>query len=260
MPSTASLRRRLAQEFDRETFTKRDGISWRKDGFPLMQSVLPAGKKGDATISHFTVSPKEASSFNFYNAFSGSGGLTRIEPGDYVRLHIGECKLDNLMMSDTPMERHTNWEVRRAARGQVLIAGLGIGMILHPILDPRRTREQDGGKYSGAPRLPAVEHVTVVELNQNVIDLVAPSLERYGDRLTIVQANIHDFDPGAQKYDSVYFDIWPHISGDNLPEIAKLHQRWKSRLNRTGDAKPWMSSWVVDYLRSERASEGRSRW
>jgi spermidine synthase len=91
------------------------------------------------------------------------------------------------MMSDTNMERRSNWQVKDNAHGRVLIAGLGIGMILHPILDPTRAIIS---RRAGEALQP-VEHVTVVELNQDVIDLVAPSLARYGDRVTIVKADIN---------------------------------------------------------------------
>lgn len=75
-----------------------------------------------------------------------------------------------------------------------------------------------------------------------------------------MEADAFAFDPGkSEKFDTVYFDIWRNISEDNLPEMALLHQRWKSRLNRAGEIKPWMSSWCVDQLRAERASN-RNSW
>lgn len=267
--SLRSIRRSLGRRYyteklvtDRHGVTK--GIAWRPDGFPLMQSVLKPGKCGDASVTHFTVTEKDADSFNLSLIFSAGSRGQQIDPGKYVRLHVGGSTVDNLMMSDTPMERRSNWEIRRAAHGRVLIAGLGIGMILHPILDPKRTSR----RFNAWEQLPSVEHVTVIENNLHVIKLVKPSLERYGGRLEIIHASIFDVDPkvfltagNGGKFDTVYFDIWPTCSQDNLPEIAKLHQRWKSRLNRGGPTPPFMSSWQVERLRSLRAEDQRSwRW
>lgn len=262
--SLRSIRRAMRSKYGRrEMVTDRSGvtkgITWRDDGFPFMQSVLPEGESGDVSISHFTISEKAADSYNLSIAFTPGTGLQRVEPGKYVRMHVGERVVDNLMMSDTPMERRTNWEVRREAHGRVLIAGLGIGMILHPLLDPLRTKR----KFSRAAdsELPAVDKVIVIEKSPHVIKLVKPSLERYGDRLEVIEADIFAVNHKLLgKFDTIYFDIWPHITQDNLPEMAKLHQRWKYALNRGAATPPWMSSWMVDHLRAERESDRRSSW
>jgi hypothetical protein len=237
-----------------EKFSKRNGITWRNDGWPVMQSILKPSEKGSASISHFTISAKDADKFNNRLAFSAGTGGQQVSPGKYVRLHVKDCGSDLPMMSDTPMERRSNWDIRREAHGRVLIAGLGIGMILHPILDAWRGITNENGNIS---RYQTVEHVTVVELNQDIIDLVWPSLARYNDRLTIVQGDINEYHPGKEKFDTVYFDIWPNISEDNLPTIAKLHRRWKNHLNRSGTLKPWMSSWMVESLRARRRDNDR---
>lgn len=224
-------------------------IKWGSYGFPVMQSVLPPGRHGNSHISHFSISEEEARDYNLRSMMSTFSGMSNVEPGDYVRVYVGREPRGDPDMSDTPMERRTNMEVRRMARGRCLIAGLGIGMILHPILDPKRHTPTKRDRFLH----PRVDHVTVIERDPDVIALVGPSLARYGDRITIVESDIHAFTPGkGEKFDTVYFDIWPVISEDNLKEIADLHQRWKSRLNRAGEVKPWMHSWMDWYLRAER--------
>ena len=49
-----------------------------------------------------------------------------VPPGRYARLFVN----GTMFMSDTPMERNTNYAVVRNAHGNVLIAGLGIGLRL----------------------------------------------------------------------------------------------------------------------------------
>ena len=84
----------------------------------------------------------------------------RLEAGDYMRLvRLAEPVSErdgqrDVIMSDTPNERLWNREAVRRAHGHVLIAGLGIGMILPPILIK-----------------PEVKRVVIVEKELEVIDL-----------------------------------------------------------------------------------------
>jgi spermidine synthase len=125
-------------------------------------------------------------------------------------------------MSDTRLEQSTNREVVSQARGDVLIAGLGIGFILVPILKKNE-----------------VTSITVVEKHQDVIDLVGP---RFNDpRLTILQGDILTWrPPKGSTYSTIYFDIWPNICSDNLTEMTRLERRFKPRLQKNG----WMGSWA----------------
>lgn len=192
-------------------------------------------KKGVAHIMRYNVSEERASQFNLEALFAGHGGLTRVEAGDYVKLGIN----GRLMMSDTPFERRTNQDFVDNAKGHVMIAGLGIGLILEAL----RPKIESG----------EVLDIVVYEKYQDVIDLVGP-LYKYLP-LTIKCADILEYVPSKEeRYDTLYFDIWPTVDSDNLAEMAKLHQRWKTRKNKGG----WMNSWMCDYLRAERKREQRS--
>lgn len=50
----------------------------------------------------------------------------RVSPGEYVQLFIGP----ELMMTDTDLELRTNQEFIDNAKGDVLIGGLGIGLLI----------------------------------------------------------------------------------------------------------------------------------
>ena len=130
------------------------------------------------------------------------------------------------MMSDTQMERDSNKEVVERARGNVLIAGLGLGLVLKPIL----------AKSS-------VETVLVIEKHKDVIALVAPAFKD-DEKLTIMREDIYTWEPPARHFDTIYFDIWPNISTDNLKGIHRLHRRFKPALR----AKGWMESWMREDL------------
>ncbi len=200
-----------------------------------MHKVVPTGKAGAAEVTHFTVSEFDSR----MTMLNRNPSINSVPAGRYARLTVR----GQIQMTDTRMERRTNSAVIRESHGDVLIAGLGLGMILTAIL----------------PK-PEVTAVTVVEREPDVIALIEPPLRKKlkgsSRKLTVVRADIFDYKP-TQKFDTIYFDIWPEISCDNLPQIAKLHNRFKSKLRRGEGLTPWMNSWMAEYLRSERESDRR---
>lgn len=161
----------------------------------------------------------------------------RVHEGKYVRLIVN----GELMMSDTGMERYSNTDFIQSANGKVLIAGLGVGMVLHNILEN-----------------PNVNEVIVIEKYQDVIDLVADKFK--SDKLKIICKDIFDFVPEkGEKYDTIYFDIWASINTDNLEQIKTLHNRFKNKLNRD-NPNCWMNSWMKEYLQQEKRKEAGSRY
>lgn len=190
-------------------------------------------EKGVAVVDPITVDKHTARMSNL----SHNPGITSVNEGKYTRLKVGGVT----MMSNTRMEVTSNSEVVRRAHGRVLISGLGLGVILLPIL-----------------RKPEVTSVLVVEKCQDVIDLVLPKVKRR--KLTVVQGDIFEWKPTkGTKFNVIYHDIWPNICVDNLPEMAKLHQKFKVHLDRT-DPECWQGSWMQDYLRAEKRRDARYGW
>lgn len=150
--------------------------------------------------------------------------------GDYVRLYVN----NQLMMSDTNMERTSNYEFIRYANGDVLIAGLGIGLIIFNIL------KKDN-----------IKTITIIENNQDLIDVIAPYFKDYPN-VKIIHGDIFEWVPDKGiKYDTIYFDIWPDICEDNLDEIKILHNKFKNKINRN-NPNYYMNSWLKDYLKGLR--------
>ncbi len=131
-------------------------------------------------------------------------------------------------MSDTPLEEVTNREFVEAARGDVLIAGLGLGFALRPVLAK-----------------PEVATVTVLEIEQDVLDLVGARLQACpgGEKLRLVRADVRQWQPRL-TWDVIYFDIWPDIAQANHAEMLALHERYRPCLREGG----WMRSWTQDLL------------
>src|SRR5262245_19086014 len=189
--------------------------------FPRMAAILPEGECGGARIYHTTYDEEAGRTASYVGdryvptpAGTYASLLVRTDSGHH------EC-----MMSDLAYERATCLEVVRRAHGDVLIAGLGLGMILHPILSQ-----------------PDVRHVTVVEKYQDVVDLIAPTLPRT-DALALITADIFEWRPPlGSRYDVILFDIWPDVAPTRLPEMARLHRRFPPYLNRRNPRR-WMASW-----------------
>lgn len=199
--------------------------------FPLIHALVPPGKSGTAEVTHFTITRDTMGARMFVRPDE------YIQPGTYARLTIhGE-----VMMSDTPMERRSNLEFVRQAHGHVLIAGLGLGMIVFPLLERPKSE---------------ISSVTVIEANPDVIALVKPYLPD-DTRLRIIQADIFEWKPD-RKFATIYFDIWPTITTDNLEDMTKLHRRYARALDRT-DVAPWMGSWQRELLLARRRRDQRER-
>ena len=216
--------------------------------FTDMTLVLKPAQSEHWAIEHFEVSKQEADHARLSAIFNRDPFLRMIEPGKYVRLRK-KANADP-MMSNTPSELSTNLEVVRNAHGRVLIGGLGLGAILVPIL-----------------RNPRVLEVTVVELEPEVIDLVEPQLRDFLDRdsiesmkLIVEQGDIYTWVKGKKrtdKFDTIYFDIWPTICADNYPSMCALRLRYKHLLrSKQENPKRWMGAWLDYYIWSIARREG----
>lgn len=197
--------------------------------FEPMSHLIPPGAQGSVRVEHFEVSEAEASFSRMREAATG-GRERSVRPGTYTRLVVD----GQLMMTDTQMEQETNAGLLRAARGNVLIAGLGIGMVLVPLLKKAE-----------------VNTVLVVEKSQDVIDLVAPHLvKEHEDRLFVFQGDILTWKPDPSwTFDVIYFDIWPSITADNLDDMKALERRYRKVLKPGG----WMASWCkIECMRQNR--------
>lgn len=201
-------------------------------------ALVPEGEQGIARVKHYSVD-RQASLFTSIRAIQHGPG-EHVSEGRYAQLLVGR----ELMMSDTSMERRSNVGFTWKAHGQVLVAGLGLGLILFAIADE-----------------PKVEHITVIEKYQDVIDLVGPAVKaKLGDKVTFVCADIFDWRPAkGVKFNTIYFDVWPNICTDNLKDMAKLHRAFASKLDKSDPAR-WMDSWMrAELKRQKRAESNQER-
>lgn len=199
--------------------------------FPKVE--IPDGETHGVKVVNFEITPEEVRWANMRGSMRPRDHAYDYPPqaGKHVKLVVcGET-----MMSDTEMEKASNREFVRMARGDVLIAGLGIGLIIKPIIDR-----------------PEVTSVTVVEKYEGVIILVGPHVAH--PKLTIVAGDIFEWKT-TQQFDTIYFDIWPNITTDNLPEMAKLNRKFARNLKPGG----WRGAWMQDELKRQRARAAKYR-
>ena len=214
-------------------------------GLVPMSTILKPGKSGKVRIENYEVSGLNAQLYNLQLALGNTPEMA-ITPGSYTRLIVDE----EVMMSDAPYEARSNVDIIEGARGDVLIAGLGMGMVLIPILLKKSVRS-----------------VFVVEKNRDVIKLVWPCIKKWREHqgmvgakpapLVLEEGSIFDWTPPMvplkQKFDVIYFDIWPTISKKNLVDANILKKQFKKYLKPGG----WMGVWVEKEIRERKNREAK---
>jgi hypothetical protein len=203
--------------------------------FVPMVDIVPEGEIGNAKIGHFEIEDDIGSKLFNLRATREGQPWAAVKPGRYAKL----LTHGSLMMTDTPMEQRTNLAMASIAEGDVLIGGLGLGMLVVPLLAKE-----------------AVRSLTVVEIMPEVISLVWPALSKLpgASKLRIICGDINSDEIRAKlttKFDTIYFDIWRDLCTDNLENIAALRRRFSRRLNRE-NPRAYMGAWVEHELRAER--------
>ena len=142
----------------------------------------------------------------FYNY--GVRGYKFFETTRRIPVTSLEIKNDNgewktWMVDDVP---HW-WSMQDYARnsiGRVLVAGLGLGLVVHELLN-----NVD------------IDSVTVVEKNKDVIDLISPLLPKVkGVKFQIINADFYDFiHESKEDFDRIIVDLW---TSGSIEETRKI--------------------------------------
>lgn len=183
-------------------------------------------------------------SFEQLRAIFDPIGADRFVPvGNYVKLEILKEGHWEVVMSDTPDEMSDHRDALLNASGRVLIHGLGLGCVLHCLLHN-----------------PKVTHIDVVEVDEDVVNLVAPFYLNIDNGVSL---NFHlgscvDIKwPRGTRWNYVWHDIWTDINTDNLTNdemaehgisYATLHRKFSHRADRQG-------SWAFDLARRQMKRE-----
>lgn len=189
-----------------------------------MSAILEDAQSGDFKIEHFTIDKN-----NLRAAIEG------IPLGEYVSLtHHRTC-----IMSNTPMEQRTNAHFVTWAHGDVLIGGLGLGMIVLAIQDK-----------------PDVKSITIIEKEPDVISLIeAQPGVQFNEKVKIICGDVFTWKPEkGKKFDCIYMDIWPYINGDvyqkEMLPLKRRYAHWMKPKSESPDR--FNTCWAEWYAKTGR--------
>lgn len=227
-----------------------------RDPFPRMADLIPEGRVRGAVIEHRVIT-EDDSRLSLVRAVVTGRRDEYTSPGTICVLTVDNV----LMMSDSDMERRSNTPFIRAARGDVLIGGLGMGMVVSALM-----------------RKPGVRSITVIERSRAVFKLIVPALNAAlptgpplgtAPRLIVSIGDVFTWSPArlrsirtkgapapARTFDTIYMDIWPHRCPDNLLEMEVLHARYRRWLNPGG----WWGCWYGPELAGHLNPRGIDRF
>lgn len=179
--------------------------------------TVPEYNANGVRIKRFVVTQDEADFDKLRTALNPQRPDRSIEPGTFTKLEVD----DVLWMSDTPAEcadlRNVDYAMRKYRYGTMLIAGLGLGVVVHRAI------------------LRGMMTIDVVEAEGRVLDAVGPHYmalaKEHGCELRLHHSDIHAWrSPRGQTWHIGFFDIWPNIDQADLPEVARLRRRFRKRL------------------------------
>ena len=190
-------------------------------------SEVPAGRSGQWSIEKF-VQPERASA-----STDTRPECFRYRAGTYTCLQRGGTQFMTDLYDEWWTQRQAISEAI-ARGGEILITGLGLGLVAEAILRVPGNR---------------VSRITIIEQSSDVISLVAPFLQaRYRDRLEIINADAFSWAPSdGRRFTVGWHDIWPNpYAPENAAEIEQLtvhHAKWCD----------WQGFWPKTYLEATAA-------
>ena len=143
---------------------------------------------------------------------------------EYMILY--DKSLKKTMMTSHEFEMLTNQKFLDNAKGDVLIFGLGIGLIVFPLLSDKD-----------------VNSITIVETDSGLVNAVYPIIKNkdHHSKLSIFIEDAFRFETN-NIYDTIYFDIWHSIDESVFDEMRLLSKKFKNNLTPDG----WMDSWCSE--------------
>lgn len=118
------------------------------------------------------------------------------------------------------------------ARGDVLIFGLGLGIVVFPLLKDE-----------------SIKSITIIEHDKSLIDVVGFFLSSQDVccKLSIIHGDAFTHHRDLhEKYDTIWFDIWSRLERSTVDEIEYLHKVYKKNLK---DENSLMLSWCYEEMK-----------
>lgn len=172
---------------------------WKLHGCLRMSRIevnIPEGVSGDYEIAHYT----DETTDNMWQVYLDMKNETH---NSHTVLLKAGC--DMPIMQDSEAEYNEHQWLWDNATGDVLVGGLGLGMIHQLLIDN-----------------PNVSSVTIVELEQDVVDLVWDDCAK-DDTFTLIVADFETWTPPAGTiYDIVWADSWLTDNALSMSDYKQL--------------------------------------
>ncbi len=190
---------------------------------PLIQPV--PGNYGGLTVTNWCVEEAVIAGIPYHLA----------EPLEVRGLVLPDGKL---WMSDVPQERLMMFNNAIESFGRILVGGLALG--IYPQYAMIR-----------APEMAAVESITIIERNADVIDLIGPIVQVAAAAqdipLSIIRGDVEAWmrDNPDERFDTIFLDTWEKLDAANLPLINRLRDLASLRLAAEGKVLLWGYNWML---------------
>lgn len=165
----------------------------------MLVDLIPNNKIGDFAVTDFEVSEKQAEINKVINP-------RHIIAGYYKRLSY---KRNVTIMTNSPQEISEITNLCKQAFGDMLIIGLGLGVMIDLLLENDK-----------------IKSITIVEKNIEVINLVYPSFKHI-KMLSIINEDAFDYQP-KRNFDHIWHDIWNSVFLGYKKEMITLKEKYKN--------------------------------
>lgn len=142
---------------------------------------------------------------------------------DHQYVILFDKRTNSIMMSNTEFEKITNQKFVDAAKGDVLTFGLGLGLVIHPLIDAKE-----------------VKSITVVEIDKELIDIITTTFKTT-DKIKFINQDAFEY-TDDKLYDVIYFDIWKDIDNKSFEEMEFMREKFKKNLKPGG----WIDCWCSE--------------
>ena len=150
----------------------------------------PLMKSGEAWLSRKSYTK----GFYIMEGVRGYDYFTVKKPIPVTSLMVGK----ETWMVDDPLHWYGMQDLAKAARGRVLVAGLGLGLVIHALEDNE-----------------SVTNIDVVEINMDVINLITPLIGM--SKTNIIKDDLWRYLYRTEEaYDTCILDIWVYGETDRI--------------------------------------------
>ena len=187
-----------------------------------VRSDIPAGKAGRWVIEKVSI-PDRA----YDSTQDARPDCFKFRPGTYTCLRRDSVQFMTDLYDEWWTQRDGISEALDRG-GEVLVTGLGLGLIVEAMLRPAKSR---------------VKRVTIVERSSDVIKLAGPHLQSlYPGKIVIINADAFTWKPPSkQRFTVGWHDIWPDPdTSTNIEEMERLEKHY----NKFCD---WQGFWPKTY-------------